>query len=201
MAALTPREIAAAFTDAFGRAVTPGEIAYWTGKPSSQLRAALLKDPSSRVGQEGQLQALVDALLPKPVSDADLSARFATQFDPTYTANAADIARESDLRTSRFTEDAETAARRRSANRALALAQTEEQLAAGGASGTLANQFVQRQLKPYDQSAEDAARQSARFTYDSAEERRKRLLQNKQNRAAALAGYLSDPGNKYEFSY
>lgn len=151
--------------------------------------------------ESDRLQALIAALTPKPVDQAALSGRFSSLFDPTYQANEQDITKELDLRTSRFGEDAATAAARLAQNRALALGQTREQQAAGGASGMLADEQLARQLRPYDESAQDASVQSGRFATDTEEERRRRLLQNKQARSTALAGYTSDPSNLYEFSF
>ena len=147
------------------------------------------------------LQALIAALTPKPIGQDALSARFAALFEPTYAQNTTDINKELDQSTQRFGEDADTAAARLSATRARTIGQTREQQAAGGASGQLADEQLNVQLQPFDYQAQDAARQSSRFSTDTAEERRKRLLRNQQARASALAGYTSDPGNIYELSY
>ena len=133
------------------------------------------------------LQALIDALTPKPIGQDVLSSRFASLFDPTYAQNATDINTALDQQTQRFGEDAATAAARLAKSRTFTAGQTREQQAAGGASGQLADLQLGTALQPYDQQAQDAATQSSRFATDTAESRRKQLLKNQQARAAALA--------------
>jgi hypothetical protein len=157
--------------------------------------------PTPAVSEDDQLRTLIQSLTPKPVDEATLTGRFSSLFDPTFQANEQDINKELDLRLNRFTEDQGVSADRLRRSRALEQGQAEEQLAAGGASGQLASAFTQRRLDPYDDSAQDAGIQAGRFSTDLAEERRRRLLQNKQSRSRALAGYVSDPANTYEFSY
>lgn len=208
--------INALYRKKFGRGATRQELAKFAGRSvkdsanlvlgssspfTGQTTPTTTTSPDAGASESDQLQALIERLTPKPVDRGELTSRFSSLFDPTYQANEGEINRTLDQSSSRFGEDAAIAERRRTQSRALALGQTQEQLAAGGASGQLADQFTARQLTPYDQGAEDATLASTRFTADTAEERRRRLLQNKQSRSAALAGYTSDPNNLYEFSF
>jgi hypothetical protein len=175
---------------------------YWTGKPSGMLAAALTKDPntSGKYGEQ-RMQTFVESLLPKSVSDQELSDRFGTLFDPSYNAQESDLTTEIGQRKSRFADDSATADRRRAEARAIALAQSQESLAAGGASGTLANDQIARRLTPYDQAQQDASTQSSRFGTDITDEETRRRLGIRQARSTARAQYLANPSNKYEFSY
>lgn len=170
----------------------------WGLKPGSYKAPASVDHYAQ---EQRSLGGLIEATTPKPVTDEELSGRFAALFDPTYNQNATDIGSELDLRSSRFGEDAATAAARRSAARLRQQSMTREAQAAGGASGQLADQQLASTLQPYDEASQDAGTQSVRFAYDTAEERRKRLLANQQARSTARAGYLADPNLRYEFSF
>jgi hypothetical protein len=200
----------------YGRNATDAEIAKFGGRtvrdasnlilgqaasPFGGRSQAIAPTPDAPAGQGFDLNGLITSLMPNVVSEGDLSSRFSRLYDPAYAKEEQDLGDEIALRSSRFNEDANVAAQRRSQQRALTEAQRREQQAAGGASGQLADEQLGRALKPYDEASQDAAVQSSRFGFDTEEERRKRLLGIKQRRATALASFTSNPENKYEYSY
>lgn len=157
--------------------------------------------PDLMAAESKALGGLITAATPKAATDQELSSRFSSLFDPTYAQNEKDINSELDVRSSRFGEDAAVSAARLQQQRAFAEGKMREQLAAGGAGGQLAGAQLKQTVDPYDQQAQDAATQSKRFTYDTAEERRKRILANQQAKAGARASYLANPNLRYEFSF
>ena len=150
---------------------------------------------------EQELQDLIALLTPKPVSEAELGNRFSSLYDPTFAGQESDLSQEIGQRTARFGEDSRIADARRTRNRALALGQSQEAMAAGGASGQLANEQIQRQVQPYDDQAADSSLTSSRFSTDIGQENEKRLREIRQRKAQSRASYLADPNLRYEFSY
>lgn len=208
--ALTPqqiefrRQMAALYKQAGLTQPSPAAIRFYEAKGPAGLeilRQNLRKDPRTTFAQEDRLKGMVDTLLPKPVSETELSDRFGALYDPAFAQEETDLTQDIAKRTARFGEDAATADRRRSEARALTFAQQQEQLAAGGGSGTLAEQQTARRLQPYDQAAQDAAVQSSRFGTDITEEEQRRRLGIRQRKSTERAKFLSDPENKYEFSF
>lgn len=183
-----------------GWGLRPGS--YRPGQPKVNPNP-VITDPNlpPQPSESDQMRALIEQLTPKPVDTGALSGRFASLFDPTYNQNATDINATTDLAMGRAKEDYATGTARLVRSRALTQGQTAEQQAAGGAGGQLAAEQLAQVLQPYDQQSQDMATQSGRFNADTEEERRRKLLANRQARAAALAGYQSDPNNLYEFSY
>lgn len=147
------------------------------------------------------LQDLVRSLLPQNVSEDELLRRFASLYDPEYAFQEAELGREVGQRRSRFGEDTAIEAQRRNQGRALALGQGQEALAAGGASGQLADQRLAESLQPFDYATQDEALQTSRFGADLSEEEKQRRRSIQQRKSAARASYLSDPQNRYEFSF
>ena len=158
------------------------------------------EQPVAEKSPEQQLQDLITTLTPKPVAESELDSRFSAIYDPTFAGEEADLGQEITQRTSRFGEDLGIADYRRNRSRALALGQTKEALAAGGASGQLADEQTQRQVQPYDDQAADSALNASRFGTDIGQENEKRLRGIRQRKTQSRASYLSDPNLRYEFS-